>query len=93
MQCLGKGTLCLSSSLFGPLQRRYTVHITNHDMNPGYVGAMHCCKAPLWVRRPDLNSQVANHRPRGVVLGRGGVLWSMGTFAWFGEALLKEAAL
>ena len=30
------------------------MYITNHDINPGYVGAMHCCKAPLWGRRLDL---------------------------------------
>ena len=51
-----RGALCLSSSLFKPLQRRYTVHIANRDINPGYVGAMHCCKAPLWGRRLDLDS-------------------------------------
>ena len=30
------------------------MHITNRDINQGYVGAMHCCKAPLWGRRLDL---------------------------------------
>jgi hypothetical protein len=32
------------------------VHISNRDINPGYVGAMHCCKAPPWGRRLDLDS-------------------------------------
>ena len=49
-----RGALCLSSSLFKQPQRSYTVYITNRDINPGYVGAMHCCKAPLWGRRLDL---------------------------------------
>ena len=47
---------CLSSSLFKPLQRRCTVCISNRDMDPGYVKAMHFCKAPLWGRRLDLDS-------------------------------------
>ena len=32
------------------------MYITNRDINPGYVGAMHCCKAPLWDRRLDPGS-------------------------------------
>ena len=40
------------SSLFKPLQGRYA----NRDINPGYVGAMHCCKAPLWGRRLGLGA-------------------------------------
>jgi len=51
-----RGALCLSSSLFEPLQDSFTVYTTNCDINQGYVGAMHCCKALLWVRRPDLVS-------------------------------------
>ena len=31
------------------------MHIANRDINPGYVGATHCCKAPLWDRRLDLD--------------------------------------
>ena len=42
------------SSLFKPLQRSYTVYIANRDINPGFVGAMHFRKAPLWGRRLDL---------------------------------------
>ena len=34
-----RGALCLSSPLSKPLQRRYTVYISNRDMNPGCVGA------------------------------------------------------
>ena len=48
-----RGALYLPSSLFKPLQRRYNVYISNRDINPGYGGAMHCCKAPLWGRRLD----------------------------------------
>ena len=51
-----RGELYLSSSLFKPLQRRYTVYIANRYMNPGYIGAVYCCKAPLWGRRPDHDS-------------------------------------
>ena len=50
-----RGALCLLSPLFKPLQRRYTVHISKRDINPGYVGAMHCCKDPLWGRPLDLD--------------------------------------
>ena len=32
------------------------MHIANLDMNPAYVGAVRCCKAPLWARRLDLGS-------------------------------------
>ena len=32
------------------------MYISNRDISPGYVGAMHCCKAPLWGRRLDLGS-------------------------------------
>ena len=42
-QGLGEGALCLSPSLFKPL------FIANCDISPCYVGAMHSCKAPLWV--------------------------------------------
>ena len=49
-----RGELCLSSSFFKPLQRRCAVSIANRDINPDYAGAVHCCKAPLWDRRPDL---------------------------------------
>ena len=51
-----RGALCISSSLFKPLQRRYTVYITNRDINPGCIGAVNGCKAPLWGRRLDLDS-------------------------------------
>ena len=44
------------SSFFKPLQRRYNAYITNRDINPGYVGVAHFRKAPLWGRRPDLDS-------------------------------------
>ena len=50
-----RGALCLSPPLSKPLQRRYTVYITNRDINPGDFGAMHCYKAPLWGRRLDLD--------------------------------------
>ena len=30
------------------------MYIANRDINPGYVGAMHCCKAPLWSSHLDL---------------------------------------
>ena len=43
-----RAALCSPSSLPKPLQRRYTVHIEDFGINPSYVGAMHCCKAPLW---------------------------------------------
>jgi len=33
---------------FSSLQRTYAVYITNRDMDPGGVGAMHYCKALLW---------------------------------------------
>ena len=49
-----RGALFLSSSLLKPLQRRNTLHISNRDMNPGYVGALHYCKAPLWGKSLDL---------------------------------------
>ena len=52
-----RGALCLSFPLSKRLQRRHTVHIKNRDINPSYVGAMHCCKAPLWVTRLDLDSR------------------------------------
>ena len=32
------------------------MHITNRDINPSQVGAVHLCKAPLWFGRLDLNS-------------------------------------
>ena len=51
-----RGALYLPSQLSKPLQSRYAVHIPNRNKNPGYVGAMHCCKAPLWGRRLDLDS-------------------------------------
>ena len=51
-----KGALCLMSSLYKPLQRRYTVYIANRDINPGCVGAMYFCKVPLWGRRLNLDS-------------------------------------
>jgi hypothetical protein len=57
-----RGALCLSSSLFKPLQRRYTVYIKNCDISPGYVGAVYCRKTPLWRRHLDLGS--LNHTPR-----------------------------
>ena len=50
-----RGVLCLSSSLFKPLQRRWTVCITNRDINPGNAGAVHSFKAPLWSRRLELD--------------------------------------
>ena len=68
VQCMVpvRGALYLPSSLFKPLQRRYTVYISNRDINPGCVGAMHCGKvkgkAPLWGRRLDLDS--LNPRPQ-----------------------------
>ena len=44
-----RGALYLSSLLFKPLQRRNAAYITNRDINPGYVGAMHCCGVGAWV--------------------------------------------
>ena len=38
------------------------MHISNRDINPCYVGAVHCCKAPLWGSRLDLGS--LNPTPR-----------------------------
>ena len=32
------------------------MYIANRDINPGYVGGMHFCKAPLCGRRLDLDS-------------------------------------
>ena len=38
--------------------------VINRDINPGYVGAVHCCKAPLWGGRLDLGRyQVRNYSP------------------------------
>ena len=51
-----RGSLCPSPSLIKPLQRIHTVYITNRDINPVYVEAVHCCKALLWGRRLDLDS-------------------------------------
>ena len=51
-----RGALCISPPWFKPLQRRHTVYIANRDINPGYVGVMHCCKAPLWGRYLDLGT-------------------------------------
>ena len=51
-----RGALCLSSSLFKPLQRRHTLNISNREICPCYVGGIHCCKAPLWGRHLDLVS-------------------------------------
>ena len=51
-----RGALCLPSSLLKPLQRRYTANVSNRDIVLCYVGAMHCCKAPLWGGRLDLDS-------------------------------------
>ena len=51
MRGLGKGVPCLSSLLPKPIQRRYTLYITNRVINPGYVGAMYFCKAQLLVGR------------------------------------------
>ena len=57
MQGPGKGgAMSLILTLFKPLQRRCTVHISNRDINPGCVGTVHCCKAPLWGRRLDIGS-------------------------------------
>ena len=42
-----RGALCLPVLIVQAIARRYTVHISNPDINPGCVGAMHCCKAPL----------------------------------------------
>ena len=51
------GRACVARAVSAKqLQRRYTVYIANRDINPGYFGAMHCCKAPLWGRRLDLDS-------------------------------------
>ena len=43
----GKGALCLSSSLFKPLQEDCTVYIANEAGNPNHCGAAHCCTTPL----------------------------------------------
>ena len=59
-----RGALFLSSSLFKPLQRRCTLNIANRDINPGYFGEVHCCKAPLWGRRLDLDSLNLTPRSR-----------------------------
>ena len=43
-------------------ERRYTVYILHRGIHPNYVEAVHFCKAPLWDRRLDLDSQ--NLTPR-----------------------------
>jgi len=48
------GAIYLSSSLFKPLPIRYTLYISNRDINPGHIGAMHYFKAPLMGRRMGL---------------------------------------
>ena len=32
------------------------MYIKNSDINPGFAGTMHCCKAPLWGGRLELGS-------------------------------------
>ena len=50
----------MPSSLFEPLQRRCTVYIANREINPGCVGELNCCKAPLW---GTCRRQVNNYSP------------------------------
>ena len=50
MQGFGNGALCLSSSLFKPLNGGYIVRIVKRDMNPGNVGAMYAPKPHCGVR-------------------------------------------
>jgi hypothetical protein len=45
MQGLGKGALCLSSSLSKPLQRRYTVHIASRNRDINQVTFERCIPA------------------------------------------------
>ena len=67
------GALCLSSSLFKPLRRRYTVYVELELVQAHMAQkpvlrvevstvnisnrAVNCCKAPLWGRRLDLDYQ------------------------------------
>ena len=74
-----RGAHCPSSSLFKPLQRRYTVYFTNRDINPGYVGSVHFCKAPLWGRRLDLvslNLTTGSLKTRAILLSPVAVLFT-----------------
>ena len=40
---LGRGALCLPSSLFKPLQRGYTFYVTNRGISPCYVFLIFYC--------------------------------------------------
>ena len=64
MKGLGKEAFCLLPSLFKPLQGRLAVHTATRGINPGYDGAMHCCKSPLWGRR--LGQDYLNLVPSGL---------------------------
>ena len=47
-QGLGMGGALSLVLVVKALQKKCTVHITNRDMHPAYVQAMHFCNAPLW---------------------------------------------